>query len=352
MSVTISFKPYILQKKHPFRISRGVRTTTPVVITRLRYGNITGFGEASMPPLYGETIESAVKFLKKIDTISCDPLDIETYMAFVDDIDTGNSAVKASVDVALHDLSGKILQKPCNEIIGLPFCSSCETSKTIGIDNVSTIRERVRDAHEFGILKIKLGAGNDMAVINTIRAITDKPLYVDVNQGWKNKYRALDKIKWLSEQGVVFIEQPMPVDSRADMAWLKSRSPLPLIGDESIQRMPDMKNADEFFHGVNIKLMKSTGLNEAVKMVDLAGRKNLKILIGCMSETSCGISAAYHLSGKADYIDLDGNLGITNDPFSGVETVKGTICGNRLPGIGLINPDLSWSNIHDDPSLC
>jgi len=328
-----------------------VRTTTPIIITRLQYENVMGFGEASMPPLYGETIESAIHFLKKIDAKAYDPLNIETFMAFIDDIDTGNSAVKASVDIALHDLSGKILQKPCNEIIGLPFCPSHGTSKTIGIDNLSTIRERVHDAYEFSILKIKLGARNDKAIINNIKTITDKPLYVDINQGWTNKYRALDKIKWLSDQGVIFIEQPMPINSKADMAWLKTRSPLPLIGDESIQRLSDMKNADEFFHGINIKLMKSSGLNEAGKMVDLAGRKGLKILIGCMSETSCGISAAYHLSGKADYIDLDGNLGITNDPFTGVETVKGSIYGNRLPGIGLINPEDSWNNIHDNHSL-
>jgi len=190
-----------------------------------------------------------------------------------------------------------------------------------------------------------MGSINDREVMDAVRSAADVPLYVDANQGWKEKSLALDNIHWLKEHGVVFVEQPMPVDMKDEMAWLKEKSPLPIVGDESIQRLTDIEHADEFYHGINIKLVKSTGLNEGFKMAQLAKEKDLKVMLGCMSESSCLISAAFQLASLADWIDLDGNLDVTNDPYHGIETVNGKLINNHVPGIGLINPELAWENI-------
>ena len=346
MKYTIEFKTINLKHKHLFRISRGARSETPVILLKLSYGDINGYGEASMPPIYGETHQTAIKFLNKLDLNQFnDPFDIDSILSYVDQIDKGNTAVKASVDIAIHDIASKIKDIPLYTYLGLSGVEGVYTSKTIGIDTPEIIKKRVSEADEFKILKIKLGTRSDKAIINAIRKVSDKPLYIDANQGWKNKYTALDRIKWLHDQNVVLIEQPMPVESKKESNWLKARSPLPIIGDEGIQRLHDVETAEQFYDGINIKLVKSTGLNEGLKMIRLAKTKKLKVMIGCMSETSCSISAAFNLVSEADYVDLDGNLGISNDPYTGIKMAGGKLISNKLPGIGLINAGESWNNI-------
>jgi len=316
------------------------------MLTRIQFDGVSGYGEASMPPLYGESIESATQFLSKVDLSGFkDPFAIDEIMQYVDGIATGNSAAKASVDIALHDLAGKLSGKPCYKLFNLPGVSSISTSKTISIDSLDIIRERTIQAKAFPFLKVKLGTDQDHAIIKTIREVSNQPLFIDANQGWKDKSQALENISWLKEQGVIFIEQPMPVAMEDEMAWLKPKSPLPIVGDESIQRLKDVERADEFFHGINIKLVKSTGLNEGLQMAKLAKKKGLKLMLGCMSESSCLISAATHLASMADWIDLDGNLGVTNNPYLGIETKEGKLISNDLPGIGLINPEASWEKL-------
>ena len=344
--ISLSYKPYTLYKKHVFRIAGSTRTSTPVVLVRLRFESVDGFGEASMPPLYGENIATATDFLSRVDlTPFKDPFNAEEILDYVDHIAPGNPAVKASIDIALHDLIGKLLHIPLHSYFGLPG-KELVTSKTIGIDTADIIRERVREAHDFRFLKIKLGGENDREIIDTVRQETDKPLYIDANQGWKDKEKALDKIEWLRDQNVIFIEQPMPTTALKDMEWLVARSPLPLIGDESIQRFTDVISAGRYFHAINIKLMKSTGLREAYRMVSAARKTGLKIMLGCMSETSCAIAAASQLGAMADWIDLDGNLGIKNDPFTGHKVENGIIKPNGLPGLGLVTPN--WDKIKPD----
>lgn len=342
----LSFYPYILKLEHVFRISRGARSSTPLMLTRIEFEGVTGFGEASMPPLYGESIDTATEFLSKVDFSGFkDPFAIDEIMQYVDGINTGNSAAKASVDIALHDLAGKLSEKPCYALLNLPVVSSLSTSRTISIDTLDIIRQRTLEAKEFKYLKVKLGTDQDRDIINTIREVSNQPLYIDANQAWEDKSQALDNISWLKEQGVVFIEQPMPVAMKDNMAWLKPISPLPIVGDESIQRLKDVEDAENYFHGINIKLVKSTGLNEGLKMAKLAKQKDLKIMLGCMSETSCLISASFQLSSFADWVDLDGNLGLTNNPYVGVETKEGDLINNDLPGIGLVNSDSAWERI-------
>jgi len=339
----IHYQPYTLHFKHIFRISKGERTSTPLLLTAIQFENVTGYGEASMPPMYGESQDSAIGFISKLDLSPfSDPLDIESIMQYVDSVEPGNSAAKASIDIALHDIAGKLSNKPCYELFELPKVESFSTSKTIGIDTPDVIRERTLEASAYPFLKIKLGTDDDHQIIQAVRDMSHQALYVDVNQGWKDRSLALENISWLKEQGVVMVEQPMPVDMEDDMAWLKSKSPLPIVGDEGVQRLKDVERADNFYHGINIKLMKSTGLNEGLKMANLARKKGLKIMLGCMSETSCAISAAYHLGSFADWVDLDGNIDVTNNPYTGIETHQGKFIDNNVPGIGLVNPESVW----------
>ncbi len=342
----IKYLPYDLNMKYVFRIARGSRNSTPLLLTAIRFDDIVGYGEASMPPLYGESHESAIKFLSKVDLSGFkDPFDIDVIMNYVDSIEPGNTAAKASIDIALHDVAGKLSGKPCYKLFNLPGVSSVSTSKTIGIDSPDIIKERALEAKEFQFLKLKLGSERDKEIVNAIREVSDQALYIDANQGWKDKSQALENIYWLKEKGVIFIEQPMPVAMEEEMAWLKSKSPLPIVGDEGIQRLKDVERADNFYHGINIKLVKSTGLNEGLKMAKLAKKKGLKVMLGCMSETSCLISAAFHLASLADWVDLDGNIGLTNNPYKGIETIKGKLINNDIPGIGLIDPESAWKKL-------
>ena len=332
----LTFEPYTLELKHVFTIATSSRTTTPVMLTKIEYENFVGFGEASMPPYLGESQETAAKFLSKVDfTQFKNPFEMETILDYVDSIDEKNTAAKAAVDIALHDLVGKIMNQPWFNIWGYDKTKTPYTSFTIGIDKPEVVRQKVKEAEEFKVLKAKLGRETDKEMIETIRSVTDKPLTVDINQGWKEKEFALEMIHWLNERGVEFVEQPMPKEQIDDIAWLTENSPLPTIGDESIQRIEDVRKAYGVYSGINIKLMKCTGMREANKMLNLARALDMKVMLGCMTETSCAISAASQLSPMVDWADLDGNLLISNDPYKGTDVVDGKVLLNDNPGIGL-----------------
>lgn len=332
----LRFRPYTLELKHVFTIATSSRTTTPVMLTEIEYEGITGFGEASMPPYLGESQESAAAFLSKVDLGQfSDPFDLENILTYVDGVAPGNPAAKASVDIALHDLIGKLLNAPLYKIWGFDKTKTPYTSFTIGIDKPDVVRQKTKEAAEFKILKIKLGRDTDKEMIETIRSVTDQPLCVDVNQGWKDRNFALEMIHYCQEQGVVFIEQPMPKENLDDNAWLTERSPLPTIGDEAVQRLPDVLKAHKIYSGINIKLMKSTGLREAHKMLTLARALDMKVMLGCMTETSCAISAAAQISPMVDWADLDGALLIGNDIYKGTQIIDGKVTLSDGPGIGI-----------------
>ncbi len=330
------FEPYNLALRHVFTIAGSSRTSTPVMLTRIEYNGITGYGEASMPPYLGESQETASRFLSKVDLSKfTDPLQIEDILNYVDQIDPGNTAAKASVDIALHDLAGKLIGQPWYKLWGLNPELTPYTSFTIGIDTAEVVKQKVEEASMYKILKVKLGRDNDKEMVRTIRLATQVPLAVDVNQGWKNREQALEMIYWLKDMGIVMVEQPMPKDQIDNMAWLTERSPLPIFGDESVQRLPDVVKAVGVYHGINIKLMKCTGMREAFTMAKTARALGMKVMIGCMTETSCAISAAAQLSPLSEYADLDGNLLISNDLYSGMQIKNGKVTLDDLPGIGI-----------------
>lgn len=333
----LSWTPYDLQLKHVFTISGFSRKTTPVVLTKIEYDGLVGYGEASLPPYLGETQASVIDFLKKIDLSPfSDPSHLEEILHYVDHIAENNTAAKASVDIALHDLMGKMIGAPWHKIWGLDKYAVPDTTFTIGIDTDEVVREKTREAAgDFNILKIKVGGEHDKRMIEAIRSVTDLPMAVDVNQGWKDKHEALDMIHWLKEKNIVMVEQPMPKYDFDNIAWLTERSPLPIFADESLQRLHEVEKMKGVFSGINIKLMKCTGMREAWKMRNLAEALGMKVMIGCMTETSCAISAASQLSAGLDFADLDGALLIANDCFAGAKLEKGKIIATNLPGIGV-----------------
>ena len=344
--LTLEYIPYTLELKHVFRISRGSRSTAPEMLVRIGFEGTYGIGEASMPPLYGESQASALAFLSKVDLSTFDnPFETERILGYIDGLMPGNPAIKAAIDIALHDLIGQLLQLPVHQYLGLPFQQHA-TSMTIGIDTPQAMAARALEFAEFTYLKIKLGTPDDKACIRAIREVSKQPLFIDANQGWTDKEAALDFIHWLNQQDTVFIEQPMPRDQKADIAWLSSRSPLPIIGDEGVQRLADIQEASGIYNGINIKLMKSTGIREGYKMATTAKALGMKVMLGCMSETSCAISAAAHLGALADWVDLDGNLDARNDPFQGVRVQQGKLIDSGYAGLGLMDP--KWEQIPAD----
>lgn len=333
----LSFEPYELKLKHVFTVSSFSRSTTPDVQVRIDYDGYTGYGEASMPPYLGQTVESVCSFLKKVDLEQFpDPFCIDDILNYIDSLSDGDSAAKAAVDIALHDLVGKIIGAPWHRMLGLNPKKTPNTTYTIGIDTDEMVKLKTREvAGQFKILKVKLGTPRDREMIRAIREVSDLPIAVDVNQGWKNKKKALDEIFWLKEQGIVMVEQPMPKEMPDANAWLTERSPLPTFADEAIQRLKDIPAIKGAYTGINIKLMKCTGMREAWKMMNYARAEGMKVMIGCMTETSCAIAAAAQLSPAVDFADLDGNLLIANDIFRGTTVVDGKITLNQLPGIGI-----------------
>ncbi len=334
----LTFKSELLYFNRPFKISHGIRSFTPIVLTQIEHEGLIGFGEASLPPYLNETQESVFLFLNKAAKLLASyssSLNLENIITDIDNIAPFNTAAKASLDIALHDLIGKINNKPCWQFFNCNKENTPYTSYTLGLDKIEVMIEKVAEAESFKILKVKLNGENDKNIISEIRNITNKPIVVDVNQGWKNKYLALEMIFWLKDNNILFVEQPMPKNNLDAAAWLFERSPLPIFADESIQRYEDMDAVKDCFHGINIKLMKCTGMQEAYKMIKKARELKLQLLIGCMSETSCAVSAAAQLSPLVDFADLDGPLLIANDLFKGIKFLDGKITLNELPGIGL-----------------
>lgn len=332
----LQFTDFTLELVHQFSISKFSRKTTPCILIKLENEGLCGYGEASLPQYLKENPGSVKNFLSKINSENLrDVSGINEIQEIVAGTGDGNYAAKAALDIALHDLIGKREQRPVFDLYGIENTGLQDTSFTIGIDTPEMIRRKIDEASGYKILKVKLGTGDDKNIIKIIREVTDKPVYADANGGWRNRDEALKLIEWLARQNVLLVEEPFPPESIDDIKWLKKNSPLPIIADESVQSAEDLCRAAELFHGINIKLMKCGGIGAAYNMINEARKLDLKIMLGCMTETSCGISAASQLAPLADWADLDGNLLIANDPFE-CETVKdGRIFLSGKSGLGL-----------------
>jgi len=333
----LQFKSFLLEFKHPFGVSSNIRSHTTSVFLKLESDKFIGYGEACLPAYLGETVEATSTFLSMAKIFLKDyeaNLPMNFFLDEIDRLKHGHNAAKAALDIALHDLYAKIQGKTYFELRGISKSMPRKTSFTIGIDSEEKIEQKIKEAETFKILKLKVGTDDDKKLINTIRKYTDKPLYVDVNQGWKNKDEVLDMLFWMHEQKVLLVEQPMPIEMREEMTWLTERSPIPTIADESVKRLVDLEKLDGEFSGINIKLMKCCGLREAIRMIHYCKKNSLLVMLGCMAESSCATTAMAQLMQYADFVDLDAPLLYKNDPFSGINYRDGEVILNDLPGNG------------------
>ncbi len=334
----LTYQPFELLLRHTFTIAKFSRTSTPIMLVEIEHEGYTGYGEASMVPYMGESVQSATDFLNKVDASQFKyPFNFASIIDYLDSIAPGNPAIKAGIDIALHDLDGKLQQKPCWQLLGSDLAKMPQTSFTIGIDTPEMIIKKVKENPDCKIIKVKLGRDSDRELIKSIRSVTDLPLFVDANQGWTDLQQSLDLTHWLHEQGVLLIEQPMLKTDPDSNAWLTERSPVPIIGDESVQRLADVEKAKGVYHGINIKLMKSAGMWEGHQMILKARELGLKVMIGCMSETSCATLAAAALAPQCDWADLDGPFLTSNNPYKLPEFVDGRWVLNDEAGLGIVH---------------
>jgi L-alanine-DL-glutamate epimerase-like enolase superfamily enzyme len=334
--MTLTYQPFELLLKHTFTIAKFSRTSTPVMLLQAAHEGRIGYGEASMVPYMGESHQTATDFLSKVDADQFKyPFDFDAVIAYLDDVAPGNPAIKAGIDIALHDLDGKLSQQPCWQLLGSDAAKMPLTSFTVGIDTPAMMIQKVKENPDCKIIKVKLGRDSDRDLIKNIRSVTGLPLFVDANQGWTDREQSLDLTHWLHEQGVLLIEQPMLKTDPDSNAWLTERSPVPIIGDESVQRLPDVEKAKGVYHGINIKLMKSAGIYEAHRMMKKDRELDLKVMIGCMSETSCATLAAAALAPQCDWADLDGPFLTSNNPYQLPEFKDGKWMLSGDFGLGL-----------------
>lgn len=336
-AVKLELENVRLKLKHTWTTvmsSSDFRETLHVRYTR---DGITGRGEGAPIVRYKEDVETGRKAVLSVQDllIQSDPRQFSKTMANVSQRVPGEYAAKAAIDIALMDWTGQKLGVPLYRYFGLDPADAPITTFSIGIDKPETTRQKVEEAAQFPVLKIKVGLDSDEATIAAVRAVTDKPLRVDANEGWKDKETAIRKIEWLAKHGVEFVEQPMPAHMLDEMHWVKSRASIPLIADESCLHPGDIPRLVGAFDGVNVKLDKCGGMLEAYKEIQIAKALGMKTMLGCMVSSSVSVTAAAHLSPLVDYADLDGNLLVENDPYRGVRVVQGKLVLPEGAGLGL-----------------
>ncbi len=339
--MTISTARVRLNLRHTFRIARSADDFRESLLVRLASAEGEGLGEAAPIQRYGQTVETAGRVLSSLggDTLGS-PERIERILSGLATRFGAERAALASLDMALHDILGKRLGAPLYEILGLDPREAPVTSYTIGIDSPEVIREKVEEAADYPVLKIKMGLENDYEIMETIRGLTDRPVRIDANEGWTEE-EALEKIRWLEGQNVELIEQPLPVDRLGECRRLAGRVSIPLFADESVHTAEDIPRLVGAFHGVNIKLTKCGGIREAIRMIHTARACSMQVMLGCTIESSIGITAAAQISPLVDFADLDGNILITNDPAAGVNTDRGNLVLPEGPGLGITLTDRS-----------
>lgn len=332
-----------LKLAHEWTIARELRPDggggtriEEVVFVELTDGDgVVGLGEASPSARYAETTDTVVAFLEKVDPSKLDFRDVESSMAYLERLGKGNGAAKGALNIALVDGAAHVAGVTVHDYFGLGFTEGQHvTSFSIGIDTPDTVRQKVRSADPYPVLKLKVGGPRDIENLAALReAAPRKPVRLDANEAWKTKEQALQCIERLAADGnIQFIEQPMPSGTPAeDWVWLKARSPIPIMADESYVSSADIDRCAGLFHAVNVKLVKAGGISGAFEALSTARRAGLKTMLGCMIESSVLISAAAHLAELTDYLDLDGNLLITNDPFRGVSAARGVLSFASAP---------------------
>ena len=337
MGLRLSHEILSLETAHPFGIARGTQSLYRVVWVRLTDGDgMEGWGEADPSAFYGETADTIVAALGRLAPVlaECDPYDLEGTEAKVLASLKVNAAARVAISAALHDLVGKRLGVPLWKLWGLDPAKAPVSSFTIGIDAPEVIRAKVREAAEYPVLKIKVGTADDQAILAAVRSETDKPIRVDANCGWTAK-RAIAALPMLKEYGVELIEQPLHPDDLEGLALVRRASEIPVIADESCRTAADIPRLAGVVDGINIKLAKCGSLREALRMIAVARAHHLLVMVGCMIESSLGITAAAHFTPLLDIVDLDGAALLKQDPFAGATIAGGRVALPTGPGLGV-----------------
>jgi L-Ala-D/L-Glu epimerase len=331
----IDAKPIDLKLTTPFRIARGVQTVASNAIVHINHNGYTGHGEAAPDEFYGEDVETVLACVARFaGNLGNDPFAIEDVMNQLDKIIRLNPAAKAAVDMALYDLIGKMLGVPLYKLLGLNAAHAAHTSFTLGIDSPTEMAKKALKAIDYPILKVKVGTRHDLDNIKAIREVSQAVIRVDANTAWTAK-EAIQAINALAPYTIEFVEQPVAPRDLAGLKLVRENVPLPIIADESCVTVEDIPRVAECVDGINIKLMKCGGLRHALKMIHVARAHNLRVMIGCMIESSLAITAAAHLTPLVDYADLDGHLLIDNDPYVGVGVLNGKLVLPEGPGLGV-----------------
>jgi L-alanine-DL-glutamate epimerase-like enolase superfamily enzyme len=335
----LEFEHLRLATSHPFQIARNTRAEFNLFVFSLTFEGMTGLGEAAPQNYYGESADTVTEAIEAIGgKLEGDP---DQLLASLNDnggelreVLADHASVRAALDMALWDLRGKMEGKPCYELFGADPSKTPLTSFTIGFDKPEIIDQKVDAAAPYRILKVKVGLPGDLEILDRVLARSGKKVRVDANEGWDVEM-AIDKTRELFERGVEFCEQPIAHEDEEGLRELKRVCPLEIILDESIVNPGDVEAKSDQGHGINIKLMKCGGISPALDLIAEARRYELKVMLGCMVETSIAVTAAAHLSPLVDYADLDGNLLLAEDPFEGVKVVDGKIVLPQKPGLGV-----------------
>jgi len=337
--VKLTWRPLDLTLRRTFAISHGAIDVRRNVLVRLEAGGTVGLGEAEPTSYYGETAASAVAALERFDPA---PIEAITSDASVANIVAacgpqleGDISVLAALDAALWDIRGKQIGEPVWKLLGAPGASNVPTSYTIAMGDPDTMAREAEAAGAFRRLKIKVGSDNDIACLAAIRDVTDAPIRVDANAAW-TAGEAVDRIGEMMQFGIELVEQPCAREDIAGLRRVREASAVPVIADESCHTAADVDALAGAVDGVNIKLVKSGGLCEAARIVARARERGLKLMAGCMTSSSLAVTAAAHIAGWMDFIDLDGNLLIENDPFRGARVENGVVQIPASPGLGVV----------------
>jgi L-alanine-DL-glutamate epimerase-like enolase superfamily enzyme len=336
VALKLSFEILEVSTRHPFTIARGSSDTYRRVWVRLTDGDgAEGWGEADPSWYYGETADTVVTALRRLEPVlPSGPFDLENAESAMLRTLGGNPAARAAVSAALHDLAGKRLGAPLWQLWGLDPSKAPLSSFTIGLDTPEVVRAKVREAAPYPILKIKVGTPDDEVMLRAVREVTDKPLRVDANAGWTPK-QAIARLPLLEEMGVELIEQPVAPGDLEGLAAVHSASRIPIVADESCRVAADIPGLAGAVDGISIKLAKCGSLREALRMIAVARAHRLSVMVGCMIETSLGITAAAHFTPLLDLVDLDGAALLAQDPFAGATITGGTVTLPTAPGLGV-----------------
>ena len=325
-----------LRLRQVWSIARGSSVSRTNVLTRLSCAGISGLGEAAPNARYGEDAASVLRSLDLIAPLLGD--DATQHDAILRRIETalpGCPAARAAIDIALHDWTAKKDGVPLWRAFGADPARAPATSMSIGIDTIALMQEKARQASGFRVLKVKVDRANARAIVEGIRRVTDKPLYVDANEAWTDPRMAAEVVRWMGGMGVALVEQPLPASDLDGAKYVRDRVDMPMIADEAALTAEDIDPLAQAYDGVNVKVQKAGGLCGALRMIEKARSCGMTIMLGCMIETSLGITAAAHLSPLVDHADLDGNLLIADDPFRGALVRDGRLVLPEGPGIGI-----------------